>query len=1053
MNVNFNSISGTESDFEKSAISMEAGGVYQVHSYKAEKTQNAIAVDIGGNLFNDNAYGMGAKTKNDIMAEAQNTEATVRHNYMSVMANTLSPEDFAKGAEEGFDLSETGADETVTILDKIKATLAQSGQEIIGFTDDLSSKQLEKITGSSGLAEQIMSSFHGNDIPVTSQNVNEVIETVDRMSEVTELDGEAVKFMTLNELTPTMDNLYLAMHASNGQKVNGGGFIPLEAGGYYAQKADNINWESIKDQVGKVIEEAGLPINEENDSRARWMVEESIPLTAENLKTVDALSKLKLPLENKEIIELAAKSISNKNTAAAGIITEENNNLKKASEIFEKTNVITDSDLEGVILKDKTLNLKNLFREHETNKPDNNELISNEPEKELRAVSLQEHTESNSQPGQEADIKLLTARKQLEEVRLQMSVTANLRLIDKGFSIETAPMSELISELSKEIESMGKILFPDSKTDDKILSSTDKYALFEETTAKIQNFKTYPLAVSGKIAPNDNRNLGSIIETGYQMKLRFEKAGVTYEALGTAPRADMGDSIKKAFQNVDDILKDLGQDITDENRRVVRILGYNRMEITPENIERVRTADEKLMNTIDRLKPSAVLNMIREDKNPLNMTLDELSNQLSEQEQENSKQEEKYAKFLYKLEKNNEITAEEKQSYIGIYRLFANLKNTDNAAIGAVLETGAEMTIRNLLSAQRTIKAQKSGMDIKIDDSLLSVEARSTETMTIDRQIDTAFLYYSQKADIVYNNLEPEKLKAARPTDETLLDDLADKLYEASEDIDTERLYYSEESRRVRNIVERSDAESVAKELSEYDIEISASNIEALVQLRLGRRGRHSVWDQAEKIAHLAFKETEQEMLDELGGVRDYGDSYAEHLAELSQQLSDMISESEQVESYIDVKAIHLMQKQISVATRMADKGSYEIPVEVDGRTVSMHVTLRDDRSEGTKMEASLETMDFGRVSMAMTIDEGEVKGIFASALSKNEELSEYINEVKNRFINELKANEPELIVESKNIGIMYHRSDVGSAIQGAEKGISDSRTLLRMAGIFVHSV
>ena len=37
------------------------------------------------------------------------------------------------------------------------------------------------------------------------------------------------------------------------------------------------------------------------------------------------------------------------------------------------------------------------------------------------------------------DETFLTARKNLEEVRLSMTVEANLRLIDKGFAIDTAP--------------------------------------------------------------------------------------------------------------------------------------------------------------------------------------------------------------------------------------------------------------------------------------------------------------------------------------------------------------------------------------------------------------------------------------------------------------------------------------------------------------------------------------------------------------------------------------------------------------------------------------
>ena len=63
------------------------------------------------------------------------------------------------------------------------------------------------------------------------------------------------------------------------------------------------------------------------------------------------------------------------------------------------------------------------------------------------------------------------------------------------------------------------------------------------------------------------------------------------------------------------------------------------------------------------------------------------------------------------------------------------------------------------------------------------------------------------------------------------------------------------------------------------------------------------------------------------------------------------------------------------------------------------------------------------------------------------------MEEVKERFMKSLSDSEPELIVDTRNIGIMYRQMDPSSAVQGAENGISDSRLLLRMAAIFVHAV
>ena len=1056
MSVNIGMISGMESDLEKSKFSTEAGYGIKTGSSKSVKAQSAVAVDLGSSLFSDDVYAEGKKNKNDIVSQAQNTDASVRHNYMSLMANTLSPEDFAKGAEEGFDLSETDPEETVTIIDKIKAVLAQSGTEIIGYTDDLSPKQLEKMTGSRGLADKITASLHENDLPVTKSNAEDILRSLDQSGEVTELSEGALKYMTLNDLEPTIDNIYLAQHATNGQSQRNRGFIPLETGGYYAQKADAMDFESIKDQARKVIEESGLEPTKEIMDRAKWMVNQSIPLTTENIKKIDKLTQLELPLTEEKVIDAAVKEIANKKPV---VLTEDDtkeNIYKKAADIAESIKEITDADVEKVVKEGNTFNIKNLYEAHEKKETNANEIKAFlKTEKNIEIDNTNSSTKTDI--GDNKEINLIEARMQLEEVRLKMTVSANIRLLNKGISIDTEPIKNLINEFDNELKNLGKIYFPNTADNEKGLEEASaKYLLYEETNLKISSFRSYPIGVIGKLSEEGKESLGEIIESGYSLKLKYEKAGSTYEAVGTAPRADLGDNIKKAFRNVTDILKDLGEAINEENKRVVRILGYNRMEVTKDNIEKIRTVDEKLMDVLEKLKPESVLSLIRKDKNPLNMTLDELSDNLSQENKDSSKREEKYAKFLYKLEKNAEITPEEKESYIGIYRLFHQLKKTDNAAIGAVLETGAEMTIGNLLSASRTLKTKKTGMDYKIDDNLVGVEQVESLTKSIDSQINTAFLYYSKKAETVYDNLEPEKLQKAQPDADMLLDELADKLQEevANEnEMLLEKAYYSEQAREVRETVRRNDAEQARNELTESGIEINAENLRAIMGLRNGRRGRNGVRDQVERIAHLAFKETEKKMLDDLAEAEDYKESYNEGLSELSYKLDAMLTDEAGPDSYIDIKAIHLMQKQISVAAKMADKGSFDIPVEVDGRTVSLHVTLKEDETQGTKLNASLESAYYGQVSMAMTIEENRVVGVFSSAMSKNDEIQGYMEEVKDRFMKSLKDSEPELIVDSGNIGIMYHQGDPSNMVQGAENGISDSRLLLRMAAIFVHAV
>ena len=93
------------------------------------------------------------------------------------------------------------------------------------------------------------------------------------------------------------------------------------------------------------------------------------------------------------------------------------------------------------------------------------------------------------------------------------------------------------------------------------------------------------VAKLGTASVEESVTLNELHKEGSILEKQYKAASETYEALMTAPRKDLGDKISKAFRNIDDILEDMGLESSDDNRRAVRILGYNSMEITKENIE------------------------------------------------------------------------------------------------------------------------------------------------------------------------------------------------------------------------------------------------------------------------------------------------------------------------------------------------------------------------------------------------------------------------------------------------------------------------------------
>ena len=86
----------------------------------------------------------------------------------------MSQEDYAKACEDGFDPRELDQDTAVTIVDRIKAELVRSGQNIAGYTDDIDLDTLAAAVGSDTLAQSIEEQFRATDIPLTPENVDEL---------------------------------------------------------------------------------------------------------------------------------------------------------------------------------------------------------------------------------------------------------------------------------------------------------------------------------------------------------------------------------------------------------------------------------------------------------------------------------------------------------------------------------------------------------------------------------------------------------------------------------------------------------------------------------------------------------------------------------------------------------------------------------------------------------------------------------------------------------------------------------------------------------------
>ena len=936
---------------------------------RTTRTERAgdYALDISGTVMDNNAYGGHGKTAEEVMQDAAAIDVATQTDYMTVMSNTMSGEDFSRLQQEGYHPGDMEIEEVVTIVDTIKAALVKGGTEVAGYTDDLDADTLAQITGSQAFAQELAAQFQAHDIPLTEGNVRAVKDAFERAMQTGEIGEGIVKYMVENRMEPTVDNLYLADHsAATDSRRQAHGYYAADGTGYYAKKAEDYNWEQLRPQIERVLEEAGLEITDENVESAQWLIGVGVPLTAETMQNLHEIGQAKQPWDREKILVAAAAAIADGKRPGEANLADGRSSVERAADYTESYGKISDEAVDLTVAEEKQVNLRNLTKAQE-------KIEAGEVTQEVPAA--------------------VTQRRQMEEVRLMMTIEANRQLMARGYSIDTTELEELVEALKKLEQEQNQKLFgePDAA------AAAGKAALYEEVQIKVSEIPYLPAAVLVQyIDGTEAFTLDSVHENGTALRNAYAAASESYETLMTAPRADMGDSIRKAFRNVDDILEDMGLETSEENRKAVRILGYNSMDITDENMDAVKKYDMELQQTIRRMTPAASLQAIRDGKNPLTMSMEELNQYLDESGADDAAREEKFSKYLYKLEKSHAVSEQEREAYIGIYRMFRQLEKSDDAAVGSLLKEGAQISFSNLLTAMRSTR--KQGMDYKVDDGFDGVDAVAKNKSITDqilsgfpnlgqesaesgnresgqRQQDSeqAESYYHMLAGQIADGLEPEMLAETNLTAETTMEEFADALRQQTADDSLEQAYMQEQIQSYRGL--ENVEETVVRELVAYKQPVTPNNLEAASALRrkpgaLYRKLR----DLEEGTGVSEGMRKADTLIESLTGKESAQEAYGEMQAAFSSVLDEAM---EAPEDFLDLRTLQSCQKQLALAGSLSREENYQIPVEINGELTAINLKVLHGTGTG-KVNVTVRTEEFGQITAKFSLREQKVSGYIA---------------------------------------------------------------------------
>ncbi|SFB09418.1 hypothetical protein SAMN05216249_10915 [Acetitomaculum ruminis DSM 5522] len=914
---------------------------------------------------------------------------------------------------EGFNLEDTDVEGIITVVEKIKIALAK-GKDFQMFGSEVSATDIEGAVGNTSLASSLSDKLSTMDIPVNDINIYESKQALETAGDLMTPGEGSIKYILENDLEPTINNLYVAEHSGSSEENT--------------KHLSKKEWQQLEEQVVGILKSQGFEISDENLSISKWMIENDIELTGKNIEKYKAITNITFPVDEETVINSIANAIMlGKNPTDALLTGDEKNLYEKSIEYVEVLENASDIDLATLVYETKELTISNLRQAANKNreidieniKYDNTLLEIKSIVTKASETEVLEDSENFDFEGNKEKKNLymyISYRARLEQTRLIMTSHSFVRMMKMGIDVELEPLESLVTQLGKEKQKIYELLF----LTEGLEANDENIKSYNEILDVVSETKNLPDTVLGvENVWNKSVNIKTVYYEGqivlqefnerqdnsYETLSKSNKALDRYEESMTDVRKDLGDNIQKAFRNVDAILESMNLETSMQNRQATRILAYNSISITKENIETVKVQLLKVNNVLEGLTPSNVMKLIKDKINPLEMDMDELKETLSKiDNSDGQKDSQKYSEFLWKLENNNEITFEQRESYVGLYRILNVIEKSDGAFLGALMNQNAEITLKNLMTASRNMR--DSGMDYSIDDNFFGIEFTGINN-EITSQAMTAFSdnsnkdnknsdeYNKEQAKSILNKISPEKLASFEKVSDIEsagLDELEDYLYTCENEeavIEEENKIFNE---KARMFSEFSTSESqVLALLKDCNIPLTAYNILAAGNM-LNKR---NTW----------FNQVLESANDDIE-VADLKEQVLEKFAEsvkspkeMAQALNELADKAENVlkamtywgDTYDNVNAVRMMQQQLFLMKQLAKEENYCVPVMVGNKLTGINLKIiRGANAEDKgKVNITFDSESIGEVAAEISIKGKIVNAFIAAKYAKSAKLLE----------------------------------------------------------------
>jgi hypothetical protein len=873
-------------------------------------------------------------------------------------------------------------------------------------------------------------------LPVTKQNVDRIFKALTLSDTVGKIDDKAMKYLISRDVQPTIENIYKAYYSGSAK--------------YQEKKAQLTaeEWNELEGQVKEVIREAGYEITTENLSEAKWLLENKLPLTEKTFTYKKELKDIKTNTDTDMVLDRIMEGM--KNGTAPGDVTLASQSISSLENVIASIHSIHGEAVTYAVQEKLTLNIKNLTmiqedlnvgkiavapakKEERTTESQAMDLQSwkaermietdkiidrnkaaadvtiedteakeivdiDDMEKNEENITAEQHTGDNN-PSNSREYEEAKAQRQLEEIRLKMTLEAAGRLEKKGIQIETEKLEKVVEELRKLEDSYYKKLLSEAE----VASTPEALQTLRTTSQSVEQLKFLPAAVLGAtLTQRMTQTIPDLITSGTKLISDYAKAGMVYETLATVPNAEYGDSIRKAFSNMDSLLSELNIENTQANQRAVRVLGYNQMEITQEAIDQVKAYDKEVTTLIHNLHPAVTVRMIKEGINPLGMPIGELNSAIDRMKEEQGiTSEDKFSNYLHKLEKENGITPEERNAYIGVYRLLYNVEKSDGAALGAVIKANQEVTLSHLLTAVQTGRRGRVSAAIDNEFGMLTELGRNKESIgeqlkglvnpsgenprdeysIQDEEQKEQQKYLDRVVKQITNEISPKKLEGLladndlwEPIKNVPIEKLLEQLQKTAEVDDFSELH-TQKVQQIRELCKNS--EQSLRFLNDYQMTGSPQNI--MIANHVLSNGISPIVRLIKRQNENSSENSENKLkeLNELSDTIIDKSSMNEAYESLEAQAKETLTKACSMETLDSSKLAELRNigQQMTFLRKMASQEFYQIPIETDKGITNMNLTIIRGSEIAGRVTITAWSKELGDIKAEFSLKEQTVKG------------------------------------------------------------------------------